>query len=121
MERLSLLLNKVGVDLVYVPRFKDKVSNARFIDRVLTIKERLIFNEITNEQRKLLFLAGRFACKEAYAKAVKKGIGIIDFQDFEVLYDESGAPKANISNVDVSISHDEDYVIAMVLVGDNDE
>ena len=121
MEKLNLSLNKIGIDLVHLVRFEDKITNEKFINKVLTKNEQVIFKQLDNPQRKIQFLAGRFACKEAYAKALKKGIGLVNFHDIEVLYDELKAPCANKKNVEVSISHDGEYVIAMVMVGDEDE
>lgn len=99
----------------------DKINNINFINKVLTTNEQVIFNNLNNERRKVEFLAGRFACKEAYSKAMKVGIGKIDFLDFEVLKDENNAPISNIKNTEISISHDKDYVIAVVLVGEEYE
>lgn len=113
-----LLNNKIGIDLVYIVRFEDKITNEAFIKKVLTLNEQDIFNSLRNDRRKIEFLAGRFACKEAYAKALKKGIGIIDFHDIEITYDENNAPITNLEKVEVSISHDNDYVVAIILVGE---
>lgn len=113
--------SKVGIDLVYIPRYLDLVDNQDFLQKILTINEQELFHSFDHPQRKLEFLCGRYALKEAYAKALKLGIGKIDFLDFEVLKDESGAPMCNHNNVEVSLSHDGDYVIAIVMVGDSDE
>lgn len=122
MGKLGLLLNyKVGIDLAYLPRFNNKVDNDGFINKVLTNNEKEIFNKLGNFEVKRNFLAGRFAVKEAYAKAKKIGIGKIDFLDIEILRDEHNAPIISNENADVSISHDKDYVIAIVIVGDRNE
>ncbi|MDF9867158.1 holo-[acyl-carrier protein] synthase [Bacilli bacterium PM5-3] len=113
--------SNVGIDLVYMPRLLNKLDDSKFINKVLTLKELEIFNSLDNQRRKLEFISGRFACKEAYAKALKKGIGKIDFKDFEVLKDENNAPFSSLVNAQVSISHDEDYAIAIVVVGDKSE
>lgn len=113
-----LLNNKIGIDLVHIVRFEDKINNEAFIKRVLTKNEQDIFNSLNHDRRKVEFLAGRFACKEAYAKALKKGIGAVDFHDIEITYDENKAPISNLNNVEVSISHDNEYVIAIILVGE---
>lgn len=109
---------KVGIDLAYLPRFDNKIDDDAFINKVLTNKEKEIFKQISNSKVKSNFLAGRFAAKEAYAKAKKLGIGKIDFLDVEVLRDEHKAPIISDNNADVSISHDGDYVTAIVIVGE---
>lgn len=113
MEFSSLQL---GCDIVFIPRLKDKIDQQKFLDKILTLQEQELFNSLKTDKRKLEFLAGRFAAKEAYAKAKGTGIGKVDFLDFEVLKDELGKPIAK--NAKVSISHDEDYAIAMVIIND---
>ena len=63
------------------------------------------FNKCT-DSRKKEYLGGRFAAKEAFLKANKKGIGEIPFHEIEVLNDESGAPYVNNSDALISISHE---------------
>lgn len=117
-----MLLNcNIGIDLVYMPRFVDKITNQAFLKRVLTTEELKLFNSLKATRRKLEFLCGRYACKEAYSKALKLGIGKIDFHDFEILKDENNVPVTNKRNIELSISHDEDYTIAVVMVGESSE
>lgn len=111
VEPLNLQL---GTDLVFMPRFVDKVDNPQFIRKVLTDKEQELFETITHERQRLEFICGRYACKEAYAKALGVGIGHVDFLDFEVLKDQFGAPVSNRGKC--SISHDGDYCIAVVIL-----
>lgn len=106
-----------GIDLVYMRRFLDKINNMNLIKKILTNKELEQFNCLNNERRKLEYFCGRFAAKEAYSKALKSGIGPVSFQDFEVLKDELGCPISNVENCSVSISHDGDYTIAIVIIG----
>ena len=67
MEKSNLQL---GTDLVFLPRFLDKLDDKKFIDRILTKNEKDIYNKITHERLRLEFLAGRYACKEAYSKVL---------------------------------------------------
>ena len=61
-----------------------------FLQKVLTPAELEKYNSLPTK-RKVEFLAGRFAAKEAYAKALGTGIGQhVSFQDIEVLNDASG-------------------------------
>lgn len=111
MEHLNL---RLGTDLVFMPRMKDKLDNPKFINKVLTQHEQAILNTITHPRLQLEFLSGRYACKEAYAKALGTGIGEVDFLDVEVLRNDQGAP---ISDKGIfSISHDGDYAMAVVIV-----
>lgn len=105
---------RLGTDIVFLPRFVNKVSDQKFINKILTNSEQAIFKSITNDRLRLEFLAGRFACKEAYAKALGLGIGKVDFLDVEILRNELGAPVSDFGQF--SISHDNDYLFVVALV-----
>lgn len=102
----------VGVDVVQISRIKNPDTLAKGI---LCLEELDIYNSKGN--RKCEFLAGRFAAKEAFMKSIEKGIDQTKFKDIKVLYRESGAPYIlyNDTEYEVSISHDGDYAIAVVL------
>lgn len=114
VEQSNLPSNKIGVDIVYLPRLSNKTENNEFINKILTPNEKELYFKLTSSRRKLEFLGGRFAAKEAYSKALGTGIGETDFLDVEITYDERGKPFSN--KMEVSISHDQDYVIAMVMI-----
>lgn len=111
MEKSNL---RLGTDLVFLPRFQDKIDDDKFIDRILTKAEKNIFKQIRNEDLRLEFLAGRYACKEAYSKALGTGIGVVDFLDVEILRNDLGAPISQAGQF--SISHDGDYLVAVCLL-----
>lgn len=101
---------KVGCDIVENKRLIDK--SQKFLDLVLTKKEQELY-----KQKGLLFLCGRFAAKEAIMKCMPN-IEEFKFTDIEILNDEKGKPYSNIDGIDVSISHEKDYTIAVVLYND---
>lgn len=110
---------EIGVDIVEFADIKERISD-RFINRILSIRELERYNKITNEQRKLEFIAGRFAAKEAYTKVYKRFLTPLNFVDVEILTDEFGAPYIESKYmpndvVKVSISHSKNYVIAMCI------
>lgn len=110
---------EIGVDIVEFAQIKGKI-NDRFIQRILSNRELSRYNNISNNQRKLEFIAGRFAAKEAYTKVYKNFNTPLNFVDVEVLTDEFGAPYIESKympndNVKVSISHSKNYVIAVCL------
>ncbi len=120
---------KTGIDLIEVERFRTQKPEIRqrFIDRVYTEKEREYCGE--NDQH----LAGRFAAKEAVAKALGCGIGEVSWQEIEILNDELGAPilrlhgkaaeRANtlgLTSWSVSITHLKEYAAAVAVgAGEN--
>lgn len=104
----------IGIDIVEIDRID--LKNTNFIHRILTDQEYEIYNDLKNIQRQKEYVASRFAVKEAYMKAYKKGIGEISFKDIEVLNDVSGAPYLNDKNAKVSLSHEVHYTVAVVLI-----
>lgn len=104
----------IGVDIVDLERLN--LENIHFIQRVLTNNEYEVFSHLTNHQRQLEYLGGRFAAKEAYLKAHHKGIGDISFQDIEILNHEDGSPYFNDPHAHISISHEKKYAIAFVII-----
>lgn len=107
-------LPKIGVDMVYLPRLQKRLKDPHFLKRILTENEIALMMTHTSESRQLEFLGGRYAAKEAYMKAKGRGIDQTSFHEFEVLRNPSGMPCSNLGSV--SISHDGDYAIAMVVI-----
>lgn len=116
------MIKGIGVDLIELSRIKNSINkNERIVERILTDNERLVYNRLTREGRKIEFLAGRFAAKEAFAKATGRGIGKLSFQHIEILSIKSGAPKLTAKGYEsekilVSISHSKYYAIAQVII-----
>ena len=103
----------IGVDIVDMRRITDF---DRFAEGILSPKEMVIYGE---KKDKLSFLAGRFAAKEAFMKALGQGLDQIPLRRIEVLYrGPNQAPYVLYANVeyDVSITHDGDYAVAMVCI-----
>ncbi|MCH3910155.1 MAG: holo-ACP synthase [Bacilli bacterium] len=103
---------RVGTDIVMISRIP--VTKESFIKGVLSPKERAIFD---SRNDKAEFLAGRYAAKEAFLKAVGTGLSGARLNEIEVLYDEKGAPVLTYEGHEysVSISHDGGYAISVVL------
>ncbi|MDC3417033.1 holo-ACP synthase [Aquibacillus salsiterrae] len=116
------MIKGIGIDIVQITRIAEAVNkNPRFAKRILTTNELDIWNQLTSNKRKMEFVAGRFAAKEAYSKAIGTGIGKVGFLDIEILPNKQGAPTLVANQIDgervfVSISHSEAYVVAQVVV-----
>jgi holo-[acyl-carrier protein] synthase len=82
------ILLRSGIDLVEIQRFEELAPNIRerFFQRVFTAREL----ELTGES--LASLAGRFAVKEAVAKALGCGIGPVGWKDIEIHRGPNGEP-----------------------------
>ena len=71
------MIHGIGIDLIEIDRIKDVYikQSDKLIHRILTEQEQQKFNSFKNDKRKLEFLAGRFATKEAFSKALGTGLG----------------------------------------------
>lgn len=112
----------IGLDIVELSRIRDIVTNKRsFVERVLTDKELEIFDNL-KYKRQVEYLAGRFACKEAFSKAYGTGIGKLGLQDIEILTADSGQPIITKSpfhgTCHVSISHTDTVAVAQIILED---
>ncbi|NJO39426.1 MAG: holo-ACP synthase [Cyanobacteria bacterium RU_5_0] len=123
----------LGTDIVYVPRIKAAVDRfgERFLQRVFTPTERRDCCQSDSSKRKLRIsqLAGRWAAKEAIAKALGTGWSGISYTDIEIQRQANGAPKVCLYRAAatyaamwgegqwrISLSHDGDYAIAVAVL-----
>ena len=102
----------LGIDLVELARIAQACHNPRFANRILTPLEK----ELATSTK---FIAGRWAAKEAVAKAV--GLGLT-WQQIEILPDELGVPRVTIHSglfdpgrlrILVSITHERSHAAAV--------
>ena len=109
----------IGVDVVDIARF------AESLERTPTLRSRLF--TAAEADLPLESLAGRFAAKEAFVKALKTPAGM-SWQDIEVVNTPQGAPEfelhgaaldrakeLGITTTHVSISHDTTVATAFVV------
>ncbi len=105
----------VGIDLVEISRIESAMRRNGFIERILTPAER---NFCTKPQQ----VAGRWAAKEATAKAVGLHLG---WHEVEILPDEMGVPRAAVRSVHfdpsrlrihISISHERAHAVAVAVL-----
>lgn len=115
------MITGVGLDLVELARIaRLDERSAKFRERILTEKELARYEQF-HGRRQLEFLAGRFAAKEAFAKAYGTGIGAAcNFVDIEILPTTRGKPvlyfKGARVNGFVSITHTETVAAAQVIL-----
>lgn len=122
MERYMYMIKGIGMDIVEIERIKQTIKRQpRFPERILTKREMARYDQYKNIQRSIEYIAGRFAAKEAAAKATGHGIGELSFQHIEITTNEKGAPKIEISdydneNIHLTISHSKHYAVAQVII-----
>lgn len=135
-ETLNIYL---GTDIVYVPRIQAALERwgDRFVQRVYTSVEQQDCEYLNSHQRNAKGrinpvlcnrLAGRWAAKEAVAKALGTGWRGIRYTDIEIQRLSSGAPKVCLHGAaaaivavwadcqwQLSLSHDGDYCVATAI------
>jgi len=120
----------IGIDIVEVDRIRSAVNERKnFLERIYTPEEIKI-----NPKGEFRYqeLAGRFAAKEAFFKAIKSGWGRgVTFRDVIVLNEPSGAPyivltgkakeiaeSLGVNSIFVSISHTDDVATGIVIIAE---
>ncbi|MBO3076257.1 MULTISPECIES: holo-ACP synthase [Mammaliicoccus] len=118
------MIHGIGIDLVEIDRIRDwYVKRPTMVNKILTDDELKIFNNINLEDRKVEFVAGRFAVKEAFSKAMGSGIGKkYGFHSINCLPDENGKPEIACDgfHVHASITHTKHYAEAIVMIETED-
>ena len=118
------MIKGVGVDLVYVPniaRIYAKYKH-KFAKKILTLKEQEQF-KAQKEEKKINFLAKRFALKEAVAKALGTGFrDTFSFLSIEITQDAKGKPEATLktqenAHLHISVTDEHEYVSAFAVLG----
>ncbi len=117
---------RTGIDIVNVARLQASIERhgTAFLKRIFGDTE-IAYCE--SKASKYLSYAARFAAKEAFIKAVGgTQQGMIGFKDIEIVNDGSGKPlitldlkkqKAlGITTVSLSVSHEKDFAVAMVVL-----
>ena len=118
---------KNGVDIIRNIRVKNIVDNKRssFYRRIFTENE-VEYIQTKNHDYKTV--AGLFAAKEAISKIFGTGIGELSWKDIEILHTVNGKPyvlinkkieskliEINCNEIEISISHEEEYSIAFAI------
>ena len=115
------MITGIGLDIVELDRIsKLDARSSKFRTRILTAAETAIYDSLQGHRR-IEFLSGRFAGKEAFAKARGTGIGTgCNFIDIEIVPDENGKPMLNFKGVSVagfiSITHTKNVASAQVIL-----
>lgn len=115
------MITGIGIDLIELDHMASVCQKQpQIFKKILTEKETEIY-ESYDEKRQLEFLAGRYAVKEAFSKAMGTGIGkTVTFQNVSVLNNEKGQPVVVEApyegNAFISISHSQKMTVAQVVL-----
>ncbi len=106
---------RCGVDLVEVARIEQSVRNPRFLERVFAPCE-IAYYESTG--RRTQSLAGCFAAKEAFAKALGTGIRGFALNEVFVVHDKLGCPALGFSGKAASLAAESGLVFSLSITHD---
>lgn len=112
----------VGCDIVEVERIKKASLNSGFCRRAFSADENLRFSEM---KYPYMSMAGAWAAKEAFGKALGTGISGFSLNEITIEHDEKGAPFYTFSGnalkaaegltFSLSISHTKQYAQAVCI------
>jgi holo-[acyl-carrier protein] synthase len=118
------MILRTGVDLIEISRVSEVVARhgRHYLERIYTAAE------LEHCGMNIESLAGRFAAKEAVAKALGTGIGVVAWKEIEILGDEQNAPmltlcgaaeqkskELGLSAWSLSISHSLSHAVAIAV------
>ena len=121
------MIKGIGVDILKISRVFEmsKKMNWALAHQVLGPRELEVYAELSDDRYAAVqYLARRFAAKEAFIKASGGRASLFDMREVEVLNREDGSPAVALSGslradnrrtYHVSISDDDDHVIATVI------
>jgi holo-[acyl-carrier protein] synthase len=123
----------IGTDIVKISRIQSALERhpKRFVEKILGADEQVIYHqrEAQSLRRAVLFLATRFAAKEAFSKAI--GLGVrhpMNWHSLQILSAELGRPQLywhgdlalwmaeKKLSAHLSISDEDEFAIAYVIV-----
>lgn len=119
----------LGIDVVHVRRIRHWLSVPGLVDRFFHPEE--IEAARSRGTSEALTLAARFAAKEAFGKAIGTGLSGISLRDIKVINNHNGRPEMALyasarakleamggKLVHLSLTHESDNAIAVVIVED---
>lgn len=125
MTTSKSVIRGIGNDIIEISRLRQSIERhgMHFLNRLFTQREQDFCYKFKDP---VPHFAGRFAAKEAIAKALGTGFGAqVGWHDIEIINDELGKPlvylsaaihqKFNSPQMMVSISHSTDYATAIAI------
>ncbi|MBR5867754.1 MAG: holo-ACP synthase [Spirochaetaceae bacterium] len=117
----------MGIDIVKVERFHKWVENPMLASRFFHPSELSVLEK--EKSQACQSLAARFACKEAFGKALGTGLRGMQLKDICVKSDVLGKPelclygsaldlfnKSGANSIHISLSHETEYSVACVIL-----
>ncbi|POZ88832.1 MULTISPECIES: holo-ACP synthase [Petrotoga] len=119
------MIRGIGIDIVKVERINEKN-----VQKILSKKEKEVYDTFKGQKRRKEYAAGRFAVKESLIKCFKR---FIPFSEITVLNKQSGEPYlaeesvkylfekfGGNGTIHISIAHEREYAVATAVVIDEE-
>ena len=119
------MIEGIGIDVIEVSRIADKLDKPGFTDKVFSLKE-IAYCEKQGLNRAQHY-AARFAAKEAFLKAMGKGLQFSnELSEIEITHNADGKPTLELLGslaevgkslkIQVSLSHIQSTACAVVVI-----
>lgn len=117
------MLKGIGVDLCKISRIERALKSEHFRDKIFSPEEKKYCE--AKGSRKFESYAACFAAREAFCKAAGLNLMLVmDANNFSLIHDENGKPIIKLSGelenfrakIFLSISHEDEYACALVVV-----
>ena len=125
-----------GIDILDVSRVKDVFlkNQTALAEKILSSQEMFEFQKLSNDERKIVFLAKRFSVKEAIGKAIGCGVNNehLTLKDITIHHNNYGKPfvlknrlitdavrlfcNASSYNLTISIADAGQYVVSQAIL-----
>lgn len=125
-----------GIDILEISRVRDVFlkNPTALVEKILSSQEIFEFQQINNDERKIVFLAKRFSVKEAIGKAIGCGVNNqhLTLKDITIYHNNHGKPfvlknrlitdavrlfcNASSYNLVISIADAEQYVVSQAIL-----
>ncbi len=102
---------KIGIDIVENKRIN---LNDKFLKKFLHKNEFILLSKLESQEAKIKFIAGRWAAKEAIIKCIENKVVS---NSINIVYQNEKPIIENkeYENIEISISHEENYSVAVAL------
>ncbi|MDR2964546.1 MAG: holo-ACP synthase [Treponema sp.] len=117
----------VGIDIIEVKRMEKWLVNKNILERYFHAEELKV--AYSRGKAAALFLAARFAAKEAFGKAIGTGLANLTLKDILVVNKDNGKPemrltgsaeqaleKSGAEKIHISLTHEKNNAVAMVVL-----
>ncbi|AGM26254.1 holo-[acyl-carrier protein] synthase [Spiroplasma syrphidicola EA-1] len=114
------MIKNVGIDIVKNNRI---TASPEFVKKLLSPVEYEYYSKISNLNRQIEYLAGRWAAKEAIIKAINHERIVLNeisitLSDNKIIVVD-GVPLQRNEQLNVSISHEQEYSVAVAILSEN--